>query len=92
MLVKAIQCGLTIEQFWGMTWRDFSIYVIANDRNELQEWAKVRRLSYMIYCSIPTDKTKKSEQSFWSLPIDETEEKKPLSKDQVKNILDFYSR
>jgi len=45
----------------------------------------------MIYCSIPSDKTKVSEQSFWELPIDEVEKKQPLNKDQVKNILDFYS-
>lgn len=75
-----------------MTWREFSIHVIAKDRNEIQEWARTRRLAYMIYCSVPSDKTKISEKSFWPLPLDEIEEKKPLSQEHIKNILDFYSK
>lgn len=87
MLVKAVQCGLTIEQFWQMSWRDFSIYVTAHERSELNEWARTRRLSYTIYCSIPDNKPKLSETKFWELPIDEKEpEARPLTKEEISRI------
>jgi hypothetical protein len=74
-----------------MTWRDFSLYVLAAERKELNEWARTRRLAYMIYCSVPSDKTKSSERSFWPLPIDEEEEKaEPLSDEQLAKVLKFY--
>ena len=74
-----------------MTWREFSLYVIANERNELNEWARTRRLAYMIYCSVPSDKSKSSEQVFWPLPIDEVEKSEPLSDEQVAKIIKFYA-
>ena len=74
-----------------MTWREFSLYVLAHDRNQLEEWARTRRLAYMIYCSIPSGGTKASEQNFWRLPTDEVEQTEPLSDEQVAKIIKFYS-
>ena len=95
MLVQAVQCGLTIEQFWEMTWRDWSIYSIAHQRQELNEWARTRNLAYIVYLSSTSEKTPKSLKSFWHLPIiddveNEDEERTMITDDQLARTLKLY--
>ena len=92
MLVQAVQCGLTIEQFWDMTWRDWSIYSIAHQRQELNEWARTRRLAYMVYVMGSSEKIKMKEDRFHPLPIDEPEYRgEPISMDQFKKTVALYT-
>ena len=50
ILVTAVECGLTIEKFWQITWRDFSIYLLGHQRKEIAEWERTREVAYMVYC------------------------------------------
>ena len=71
-----------------MTWREFTLYSTAHERKELNEWSRTRRLAYIIYCGIPSDRPKMKEQDFWPLPIDEkTEESKPLTPDEIQRMV-----
>ena len=48
-----------------MTWKDFSIIVLGNERKELNEWARTRNLAYIIYLSNSAEKSPKSLKAFW---------------------------
>ena len=56
-----------------MTWRDFSIYVTAWERNEISDWARTRKIAHMIYSTV-AEKGWKPENVWWPLPIDEKPE------------------
>lgn len=85
-MVKSVQFGLTIEQFWDMSWRDFTIYASAHERNELNEWERVRKIVYAVYCSIPTDsKTKLTESQLFPLPTDE--KPVPVAKEEIEKTI-----
>jgi hypothetical protein len=65
---------MTIEQFWNSSWKEFNIYVMAHEREQLTNWQRTRSLAYMMYLSNTGDKTKKSIEQFWHLPGDATSE------------------
>ena len=76
-----------------MTWKDFSIIVMGNERKELNEWARTRNLAYIIYLSNCAEKTPKSLKAFWHIPmLDDIEEEKEtmLTDDQLARTLKLY--
>ena len=86
--MKAVQCGLRIEEFWQMTWREFSIYTTAWERNELNEWLRTRKLAHMIFSTVATKEKWVKETDWWPLPIDEKpEEAKPLTQDEIQAMI-----
>jgi len=93
VLVQAVQCGISIDQFWSMTWREWSIYSIAHQRTETNEWARTRRVAYMVYLMGSGEKTKMNENRFHPLPIDEPEYKgEPLTPEEIKRSINLYSK
>jgi hypothetical protein len=77
-----------------MTWKDFSIIVLGNERKELNEWARTRNLAYIIYLSNSTEKSPKSIKAFWPIDMldsnEEEEEKTLLTDDQLARTLKLY--
>ena len=94
ILVKAAECNIRPNEFWDMTWKDFSIIVMGKERQELNEWARTRNLAYIVYLSNTTEKSPKSIKSFWSIPaiddLDIEEEKVMLTNDQLTRTLKLY--
>lgn len=94
ILVKAAECNIRPNEFWDMTWKDFSIIVMGKERQELNEWARTRNLAYIIYLSNTTEKSPKSLKSFWHIPaLDDNEveeEKVMLTSDQLARTLKLY--
>jgi len=94
ILVKAAECDIRPNEFWEMTWKDFSIIVMGKERQELNEWARTRNLAYIIYLSNSAEKTPKSLKAFWHIPqiddIDEPEEKELISDEQLTRTLKLY--
>jgi len=93
-LVKAAECGIRPNEFWDMTWKDFSIIVMGKERNELNEWSRTRQLAYVMYLSNSAEQHPKSLKSFWSIPEldeeEEDEEKIYITDAQLKNTLKLY--
>lgn len=77
-----------------MTWKDFSIIVMGNEKKELNNWARTRNLAYIIYLSNTIEKSPKSIQSFWSIPeIDNVEEEEKtdlLTDEQLARTFKLY--
>ena len=77
-----------------MTWRDYSIIVLGNEKKELNNWARTRNLAYIIYLSNTTEPNPKSIKSFWHIPeidsIDKDEENVFLNDDQLARTLKLY--
>ena len=77
-----------------MTWKDFSIIVLGNEKQELNEWARTRNLAYIVYLSSTTEKSPKSITAFWHIPaidnVEIEEEKVMLSSDQLLRTLKLY--
>ncbi len=77
-----------------MTWKDFSIIVMGNEKQELNEWARTRNLAYIVYLSSTTEKSPKSITAFWHIPaidnVEIEEEKVMLSSDQLLRTLKLY--
>jgi hypothetical protein len=94
ILVKAAECGLRPNEFWDITWKDFSIIVMGNEKKELNEWARTRNLAYIIYLSSTSEKSPKSIKSFWHIPaiddIEIEEEKVMLTDEQLAMTLKLY--
>ena len=92
--MKAAECGVKPNEFWDVTWKDFSIIVLGNERKELNEWARTRNLAYIIYLSNSAEKSPKSLKAFWHIPaIDDLEieeEKIMLSDEQLARTLKLY--
>ena len=85
--MKAVQCGLKIEEFWQMTWRDFSIYTTAWERNELNEWLRTRKLAHMIFSTVATREKWVAETKWWPLPTDEIEEVTPPTQEEIQAMI-----
>ena len=86
-------CGLTIEQFWSITWKDYTIYQEAYVRKELAEWQRTRRLGYIMYIANCDKKNIVSEQNWHPLANDEKEDKGlPMSNEDVKRTLSMYGK
>jgi integrase len=94
ILVKAAECGIRPNEFWEMTWKDFSIIVMGKERNEINEWARTRNLAYIVYLSNTTEKNPKSIKSFWHIPeiddVNEEEERVMLTDEQLARTLKLY--
>jgi hypothetical protein len=94
ILVKAAECDIKPNEFWEMTWKDFSIIVMGKEKKELNEWARTRNLAYIIYLSSTTEKSPKSIQGFWPMAnIDnagEVEEQTMLSDEELTRTLKLY--
>lgn len=77
-----------------MTWKDFSIIVMGNERKELNEWARTRNLAYIVYLSSTSEKSPKSLKSFWHIPeiddIEIEEEKVLISDEELTRTLKLY--
>jgi hypothetical protein len=77
-----------------MTWKDFSIIVMGNEKKELNEWARTRNLAYIIYLSNTADKSPKSLRTFWHIPaiddVEGEEEKTMLTDEQLARTLKLY--
>ena len=74
-----------------MSWYEFSIHRIAHFRNDVNDWARTRKIAYMIYVMNTGDKSRMSEQKFLGLPIDEKEEnERPLSMEELQEAFRFY--
>lgn len=75
-----------------MTWKDFSIIVLGNEKRELNEWARTRNLAYIIYLSNSTEH--KSMKSFWHIPqlddVEDEEEVDYLTEQQLQRTLSLY--
>ena len=94
ILVKAAECNIRPNEFWEMTWKDFSIIVMGKEKKELNEWARTRNLAYIIYLSNTAEKSPKSLRSFWHIPqiddVEEVEEKTMLTEEQLARTLKLY--
>ena len=94
LVVKAVECGIMPKDFWEMTWREFSLIVLGNERKELNEWARTRNLAYIIYLSNSTEQHPKSLQSFWHIPqlddVDTEENEVFLSNEELERTLKMY--
>ena len=94
ILVKAAECNIRPNEFWEMTWKDFSIIVMGKEKQELNEWARTRNLAYIVYLSSTAEKSPKSLNAFWHIPelddIGKEEEKVYLTEDQLKRTLKLY--
>ena len=92
--MKAAECNIRPNEFWGMTWKDFSIIVMGKEKQELNEWARTRNLAYIVYLSSTAEKSPKSIKAFWHIPaiddVDIEEEKVMLTKDQLARTLKLY--
>jgi hypothetical protein len=77
-----------------MTWKDFSIIIMGNERKELNEWARTRNLAYIIYLSNTAEKSPKSLRAFWHIPeiddVEEEMEKTMLTDEQLARTLKLY--
>jgi hypothetical protein len=77
-----------------MTWRDFSIIVMGNEKRELSNWARTRNLAYIIYLSNTTEQSPKSLQSFWPIAeidnVGEPEERELLTDEQLARTFKLY--
>ena len=92
--MKAAECNIRPNEFWDMTWKDFSIIVMGKEKQELNEWARTRNLAYIVYLSNTTEKSPKSITAFWHIPaidnVEIEEEKVMLSSDQLLRTLKLY--
>lgn len=71
-----------------MTWKDFQICLIAFERNQLEEWRRVRALAHIMYTS---NGGEKNINQFWPLPGDPQAEKRiPLTPEQMANVFSIY--
>ena len=75
-----------------MTWRDFSIYTIAWERNELNEWLRTRKLAHMIYSTVATREKWQPENVWWKMLTDEVEETAPPSQDEIQRMINWLQQ
>jgi hypothetical protein len=88
-LIRAVETGMTIEQFWAATWREFQIYVVAYERRELQEMRRTRAIAHLLYRS--AGGTEANINKYWPLHGDPKEpERVPIDPSQYGKIFDLY--
>ena len=87
-----MEVGLTIDEFWQLTWREFLLYKMAYDNRQLREWERTRMITYLIYKANTTEKSPKSIKAFFPLPSDvqEVDEEPKLTQDQLMRTLKMY--
>lgn len=75
-----------------MTWRDFSIYTIAWQRNQILEWERTRKVAHVVYSTVVEKNKWKSETIWMPLPTDyKPPTGKPLSPAEIKKALARYN-
>jgi hypothetical protein len=87
VLIRAAECGIKPKEFWTLTWKEYQICHLAQERNELNQWRRVRSLAHVIAQSVGETKTL---TSFWPLPGDEVEKRVPLTDEERKKIFSIY--
>ena len=80
---------MKIEEFWQMTWRDFSIYTTAWERNKLDQSVIGREIVYSILSSAgKTYNSLPAKEKLWPLPIDVTpEEITPPTQEEIQAMI-----
>lgn len=74
-----------------MTWRDFTIHVIAAERKELAEWHRVRAITYMVYRMNTGDKVVKRPEQIMPLPGDKGLDRgKPMDNEEVLRTIKLF--
>jgi len=86
--VLAIEAGLSIEQFWGLTWREFLLYRKGYEAKQLAEWQRTRLIAYIMYCTNTESGKRKDIQDFMPLTTDELPDRgEPLTQEQfIENM------
>ena len=91
MIILALEVGLTINEFWQLSWREFLLYKYAYENKEVKEWERTRVLAYLLYKANTSDKVHKSIKAFFPLPSDEPDEETPkITDDQLARTLKLY--
>ena len=87
-----MEVGLTIDEFWQLTWREFLLYKMAYDNRQMREWERTRMITYLIYKANTSEKNPKSIKAFFPLPSDVTEvdDSPKLTQDQLERTLKMY--
>jgi len=89
VLIRAVEAGMTIEQFWCSTWKEFQIYVLAYERREILELRRSRSIAFMIYRT--GGGTEDKIERFCPLPGDpKAPERVPVDPSQYAKIFDLY--
>ena len=70
-----------------MTWRDFSIYVTAWERTEINEWARARLMAHTTFSTVADNKNWKRADIWMPLPIDEKPiAARPMTKEEIERL------
>lgn len=88
-----MEVGLTINEFWQLTWREFLLYKKAYENKEIREWERTRMIAYLIYKVNTSEKSPKSLKAFFPLPSDETDivdDSPKLTDEQLARTLKLY--
>jgi len=89
VLIRAVEAGMTIEQFWAATWKEFQIYVLAYERREIQELKRTRAIAHMMYRT--GGGTEEKIERFWPLPGDpKAPERVPVDPKDYARIFNMY--
>lgn len=74
-----------------MTWKDFQIMVMAKERNEVNEWRRIRSIVHMLYAANTSDKPARSAADIMPLPGDPIRDRgKVLTREEVMNTFKIY--
>lgn len=92
MLIKAVEIGISIDEFWQMTWREFTIHIKADEARDLKEWHRTRAIMHMVYVMNTGDKVKKKPEQILPLPNDPKQDRgQPITNDDVLRAIKLYS-
>jgi len=76
-----------------MTWREFQLRLLGYQREQKNDWFKVREVAYLIYLSIPQKGTKMSKEKFMPL---ENKTVKPVNNEvkewYLQEIQNYYNK
>ena len=74
-----------------MTWRDFTIHVMAWERNEAVEWHRTRAIVYMVYRMNTGDKAIKKPEQIMPLPDDKQQDRgEPMHTEDVLRTIKLF--
>lgn len=97
MLETVGELGISIFDFYAMTWLEWCYYSNGLHKAKIKEWEHTRQISWMIYkANSDPKKSAKNMLTWWKLPTDnggikitERVKGKRLTK---KQMLDFFNR
>jgi hypothetical protein len=82
-VILAIECGLKIEEFWALSWREFLLYRKGYEERLTRGWEQSRLIGYMIYADITKhEKSRKTISEWLPLKSDVVEDVKYLSSEE----------